>query len=80
MKSESGKKLIVADYSQIELRVIAQISGDQRIIDAHRKGQDLHRLTSSLLSGKEMIPAGRSNAFKAFQSLPGSPNHVSRLG
>jgi DNA polymerase-1 len=54
MKSESGKKLIAADYSQIELRVIAQISGDQRIIDSHRKDQDLHRLTASLLSGKDM--------------------------
>ncbi|MGO9315111.1 MAG: DNA polymerase [Syntrophobacteraceae bacterium] len=34
----SGKKLIVADYSQIELRVIAQRSGDQRMINVYQRG------------------------------------------
>jgi DNA polymerase-1 len=45
-----GRKLIVADYSQIELRVAAQISGDRRMTDAYRKGEDLHALTASLVS------------------------------
>ena len=45
-----GKKLIIADYSQIELRVAAQISGDKRMIDAYKKGEDLHTLTASLVS------------------------------
>ena len=47
-----GRKLVIADYSQIELRVIAEISGDERMIRAYREGQDLHRLTASLILGK----------------------------
>ena len=45
-----GKKLIIADYSQIELRVAAQISGDSRMIEAYRLGEDLHTLTAALIS------------------------------
>jgi len=47
-----GRKLVVADYSQIELRVIAQISGDERMISAYRNGEDLHKLTASLVLQK----------------------------
>lgn len=50
-----GKKLIIADYSQIELRVAACISKDRRMMQAYRNGEDLHALTASLLSG---VPAG----------------------
>ena len=49
-----GRKLVIADYSQIELRVVAQMSGDVRMIGAYQKGEDLHRLTASLIIGKEM--------------------------
>jgi DNA polymerase I-like protein with 3'-5' exonuclease and polymerase domains len=42
--------LVIADYSQIELRVAARISGDERMTDAYRKGEDLHALTASLVS------------------------------
>ena len=45
-----GKKFIIADYSQIELRVAAQISGDGRMTAAYRRGEDLHALTASLVS------------------------------
>ncbi len=44
--------LVIADYSQIELRVAAQISGDSRMITAYREGEDLHRVTASLMTGK----------------------------
>ena len=47
-----GKKLIVADYSQIELRVAADMTGDPRMTAAYRNGEDLHRLTASLMLGK----------------------------
>jgi DNA polymerase I-like protein with 3'-5' exonuclease and polymerase domains len=53
-KAEAGHKLVIADYSQIELRIVAEISGDQRMIQAYRDGVDLHRLTASLLSGKTL--------------------------
>lgn len=45
-----GRKLILADYSQIELRVSAQISGDSRMKSACQKGEDLHAVTASLIS------------------------------
>ena len=45
-----GNRFIIADYSQIELRVAAQISQDQRMIEAYQNGEDLHRLTASLLT------------------------------
>ncbi len=47
-----GFKMVIADYSQIELRVAAEISDDKRMIEAYREGQDLHRLTASLVMSK----------------------------
>ncbi len=41
-----------ADYSQIELRIVARLSGDARMQRAYRKGEDLHRLTAALVTGK----------------------------
>lgn len=49
-----GRKLLTADYSQIELRVAAQIARDRRMIEAFRRGNDLHLLTASLLQNKPM--------------------------
>lgn len=44
-----GKKLIAADYSQIELRLIAEISGEQNMIEAFQRGEDIHASTASKL-------------------------------
>jgi DNA polymerase I len=49
-----GRKLVIADYSQIELRVAAEIAQDTRMIAAYRNNEDLHRLTASLVSGKAL--------------------------
>ena len=49
----SGRKLIIADYSQIELRVAAQLTKDERMLTAYRNGEDLHLLTASLVLGKD---------------------------
>lgn len=46
-----GYQMVIADYSQIELRVAAQISGDQRMIEAYKNNGDLHKLTASLVTG-----------------------------
>lgn len=43
--------LVDADYSQIELRVLAHISGDEAMIEAFRSGQDVHALTASKVYG-----------------------------
>lgn len=42
-----GYKYIDADYSQIELRILAHISGDEQLIEAYREGRDIHRITAS---------------------------------
>ena len=36
-----------ADYSQIELRVLAHLSGDERLIEAYKKAEDIHAITAS---------------------------------
>jgi DNA polymerase I-like protein with 3'-5' exonuclease and polymerase domains len=42
-----GRKLIIADYSQIELRILAEFSGDRGFIEAFNSGADLHRVTAA---------------------------------
>jgi DNA polymerase I-like protein with 3'-5' exonuclease and polymerase domains len=43
----AGRRLVIADYSQIELRILAEFSGDQAFIDAFRSGADLHKVTAA---------------------------------
>ncbi len=45
--ASSGKTLVDADYSQIELRLLAHISGDNRMQEAFTSGEDIHRVTAS---------------------------------
>ena len=42
-----GNLLVDSDYSQIELRILAHIAGDEKLIEAFQKGQDIHRTTAS---------------------------------
>lgn len=44
---KDGWKILSADYSQIELRVLAHLSGDQRLIEAFQKEEDIHAFTAS---------------------------------
>jgi DNA polymerase-1 len=57
VRAPDGRVLIKADYSQIELRIAAKISGDERMLEAYQKGEDLHLLTAKSLAragvGKE---------------------------
>ena len=46
-----GRKLVVADYSQIELRILAHLSGDAALIKAFADGQDIHRITAAKVFG-----------------------------
>ena len=43
----AGRKLVIADYSQIELRILAEFSNDQGFIEAFNSGADLHRVTAA---------------------------------
>lgn len=45
-----GRKIIVADYSQIELRLAAEISGDETLLRVYRNGEDAHRTTAALVN------------------------------
>jgi DNA polymerase-1 len=47
--AEPGNKLIAADYSQIELRIIGQLAKDKNYIHAYREGLDLHRNTAAVM-------------------------------
>ncbi|WP_129659105.1 DNA polymerase I [Rothia halotolerans] len=45
--------LLTADYSQIEMRIMAHLSGDEGLIEAYRSGEDLHRFVGSQVFGVE---------------------------
>ena len=49
---DEGNRLVVADYSQVELRVAAVIANEERMIEAYKNGEDLHRQTASIVLGK----------------------------
>jgi DNA polymerase-1 len=51
--AEAGHVLISADYSQIELRVLAHLSGDETLIEAFRRGEDIHDQTSLKVFGTD---------------------------
>ena len=52
---QEGWQLISADYSQIELRILAHLSGEQVLIDAYNNGDDVHALTARLLLEKDEV-------------------------
>jgi len=49
--AEKGNKLISADYSQLELRLLAHITRDEMMLDAFQKGEDIHNRTSRHVFG-----------------------------
>jgi DNA polymerase I len=49
--AEPGHVLLAADYSQIELRLLAHFSGDPLLLEAYRAGHDIHTLTASQVFG-----------------------------
>jgi DNA polymerase-1 len=57
--AEPGNVLLAADYSQIELRLLAHFSADPLLVEAYRRGDDIHTLTASQVFG---VPADDINA------------------
>jgi len=49
--AEPGWKLVSADYSQIELRILAHVSGEPKLRDAFARGEDIHRATAAEVLG-----------------------------
>ena len=62
---EDGYVFVDADYSQIELRVLAHMSNDEKLIEAYKSDQDIHRITASQVFGiplEEVTSLQRRNA------------------
>lgn len=62
---EEGCKFFSADYSQIELRVMAHLSGDANMIEAFRSGQDIHAATAAKIYKKDIDAVERDERTKA---------------
>jgi DNA polymerase-1 len=63
--AEDGNRLVSLDYSQVELRVVAHVAGEEALIEAFRDGQDIHAMTASQVFGvpmEGMDPMLRRNA------------------
>jgi DNA polymerase-1 len=51
--AEPGHRLLSADYSQIELRILAHVSGEPKLREAFERGDDIHRATAAEVLGKD---------------------------
>lgn len=49
--AEEGNVLLSVDYSQVELRIVAHMAGDQAMLEAFRQGQDIHATTAAAIYG-----------------------------
>lgn len=56
-----GNKFVIADYSQIELRIAAEVSGDKTMITAYKENQDLHALTASVILNKPLTEVSKTD-------------------
>jgi DNA polymerase-1 len=62
---DSNRVLISADYSQIELRIVAAISGDPAMCEAFKKGVDIHTATAAKVFGVEESAVTKEQRYKA---------------
>jgi DNA polymerase-1 len=65
-----GRLLVVADYSQLELRVMAEVAGDLAMKAAYERGEDLHSMTAAAVLGVDLAnfdPAGNPEHSQARQ-------------
>ncbi len=53
--AETGHRLISADYSQIELRILAHVSGEPKLREAFERGEDIHRATAAEVLGVDPV-------------------------
>jgi DNA polymerase I len=65
VRAPKGRVIVSTDYSQAELRIAARITGDKRMLEAYRKGEDLHAATAKLLMGRENISKEERHLAKA---------------
>ena len=63
--AESGNKILAADYSQIELRLMAHLSKDERLVSAFQNGQDVHSATAAEVFGVDTDAVDREQRRRA---------------
>lgn len=66
--AEIDRILCVADYSQLEIRLVTEVSGDANLLDIYLRGEDVHRGSAMLMTGKtdpESITSAERSASKA---------------
>jgi DNA polymerase-1 len=66
-RAPAGRKLVIADYSQIELRIIADWSQDTRLVKALMSGEDLHSVTASQMLGVHLDQVSKEQRAAAKQ-------------
>jgi DNA polymerase-1 len=75
-----GFKYVVADYSQIELRLLAHLSGDPAFVEAFRKGGDIHRQTAAVIFGVDVANVSAEQRARAktinFATIYGQGPHA----
>ncbi len=52
--AEAGKLLAIADYSQLEIRLVAELSKDKNLLEIYRKELDVHTASAALMTGKSL--------------------------
>jgi DNA polymerase-1 len=65
--AEEGSQLMSADYSQIELRILAHLSGEPKLSEAFERGEDIHRATAAEVLGKD--PATLTTAERSIAKM-----------
>ena len=66
---EPGWRMLAADYSQIELRIMAHLSGDQGLLDAFAAGADIHRATAAEVFGADSPDAVSSEQRRSAKAI-----------
>ncbi len=78
--AKSGCVLMSADYAQIELRILASLSGDEALKQAYRDGLDIHTATAARVFGVEVGDVSREQRNKAKEVNYGIPYGISAFG
>jgi DNA polymerase-1 len=65
IRAPGERVFVIADYSQVELRIAAKISGDTEMLSAYTEGRDLHTLTSQNLTGHKDVSRDERKLAKA---------------
>lgn len=78
--ADEGEEFFSADYSQVELRIMASLSGDQHMIEAFNSGQDIHAATSAKINHKSIEDVTKEERSKAKSANFGIIYGISAFG